>query len=75
MPRDFWGFGNKVDLELPSKDMGTSSNFLKLKQKVYRTSSYNSPSELQELLDDGWKVILATQLSNEMIEYILEKYV
>lgn len=75
MPRDYWGFGNSDLAKLPSKDMGTSSNFLKLKQKVCRSSSYNSPSELQEFLDDGWKVIFATQLSDEMIEYILEKYV
>lgn len=70
MTRDYWGLGNSIPVTyLP---METSP---KLKQKVCRTSTPGSPNKLQELLDDGWKVVFATPLSNGMIEYILEKYV
>lgn len=87
MPRDYWGFGNPrkegckilhTKIELPEKDIGTPPPPLrlpKLKQKVCRTSSPGSPNKLQELLDDGWKVVFATRLSDGIIEYILEKYV
>lgn len=66
---------NTTQIELPKKDIGTPPKFPTLKQKVCRTSSPGSPNKLQELLDDGWKVIFATQLSDGIIEYILEKYV
>lgn len=78
MPRGYWGFGNPdlAKFGEPSKDMGTPPSPIKhLTQKVCRTSSSDSPNELQELLDDGWKVIFATRLTDEIIEYILEKYV
>lgn len=78
MPRDFWGFGNPdlAKFGEPRKDMGTPASPIKhLTQKVCRTSSSDSPNELQKLLDDGWKVIFATRLTDEIIEYILEKYV
>ena len=48
-----------------------------LKQMVYRSESEYSTKGLQELLNDGWKVVFATPFSGRIgiIEYILEKYV
>jgi hypothetical protein len=73
MTRDYWGLGNSIPVttDLPRE---TSP---KLKQKVCRTKSTYTASvkNLQVLLDEGWKVVLATPTGDGIIEYILEKYV